>query len=121
MSDTQHTPVPWLTIAAQEPSDGGIDYAILTQIDGVTVCIAEAFEVVDDDVRVNAKANAEFIVRACNSHDELVEELQLVKAMVESIHTMKGLRVWATEENRENKRLIIDRIAAALAKARGVS
>lgn len=48
----------------------------------------------------------------------LVEALEAVQAHAKSLHTMKGLKVWATMENRERKHSMIDLIDAALAKAK---
>jgi hypothetical protein len=62
MTETQHMPGPWMSHPTASlgpqylvyPEDGGPDIAIVYD-------------------HGNAKANAEFIVRACNSHKALLE------------------------------------------------
>jgi len=45
---------------------------------------------------------------------ELADALDLIKSLAGNLHTMKGLRVWATEENRATRVAIIRTIGAAL-------
>jgi len=68
----EHTPGMLVTKRASQPSDGGYDYAILADIDGSPLCVAEVFEVVAEGVRVNSQANAARIVHTWNCHDELL-------------------------------------------------
>ena len=74
------------------------------------------------NVKVDARANAEFIVRACNAHDELVDTCNLI------LERMDLGRVVARGENRvksyeikgkrnEDVRDIIKTFKQALAKA----
>lgn len=80
MTTAQHTPTPWAYIKATVPDNtGGYDYAIT--VDGKI--IAEVFQHTGWDDEKTGKyetqpveANAAFIVRACNSHDALVEALE---------------------------------------------
>lgn len=70
MSEQKHTPTPW-TVGpanqkAHEDSHAGIHGA-----DGFIVAEVQA-----DVEELPAGANAAFIVKACNSHDALVEALK---------------------------------------------
>lgn len=77
---TQHTPVPW--------SIGGFQYKdwrhsgeksrgiiILANPNKNTVPNTIA-EILESNFNINFEANAEFIVRACNSHDQLLESCE---------------------------------------------
>ena len=44
-----------------------------------------------------AKANAEFIVRACNSHDQLVEALEVLLEHTKNNYTICGLNTQARQ------------------------
>ena len=70
IQETKHTPTPWIT----ETSDNKRTTYI---VDSATETYLVATLDGNDPVRgsVTADANALFIVRACNSHDELVAAL----------------------------------------------
>ena len=64
-----HIPTPWLADDANsegEPNEVWHIYAVAGYDTSAEVKVAEAY----------TKANAMFIVQACNSHDELLEALQ---------------------------------------------
>ena len=62
MSDTQHTPVPWSIGKRRWITSGDLDIARIHSVSK----IGEG----------EAVANAEFMIRACNSHDALLEALE---------------------------------------------
>lgn len=61
---TMFTPGPWTFTRALTPSDGGYDYGIGATFGKKKHCIAEVIEVLDYDLRVNARANACLIAAA---------------------------------------------------------
>ena len=65
--NAQHTPTPWQTYA---PMAEHCQIAI-ESINSETIAIVELMDA-KRDYNATAKANAAFIVRACNSHDALV-------------------------------------------------
>ena len=67
MADTQHTPVPWSIGKRRWITSGDVDIARIHSVSK----IGEG----------EAVANAEFIVRACNSHDALLEVLETLMAL----------------------------------------
>lgn len=70
---TEHSPLPWQMKRAALPVDGEYDFAIYDEPHGV---IAEVFGRSGTSVFPPAVANAAFIVRACNSHAELLAALK---------------------------------------------
>ena len=97
--NTQHTPTPWIDETASNPlsSTDGRHYIWSDMDNENDKCVA----IVPDE------ANAAFIVRACNAHDELVA-------------TMRQIVIEATESpNCDAVRvaLILQQARAALAKA----
>lgn len=67
MANIKHTPLPWRV------RDDGKSWAIIG---------AEPSWIGDIDKRNhNAATNAEFIIRACNSHYELMEALKTIEKM----------------------------------------
>jgi hypothetical protein len=79
MSDTKHTPTPWMAVEhswsttgiyAKDQSEGGT-IAVL--------CIeGEAAEDTQEELEAWMAANAAFIVRAVNSHEQLVAALNKI-------------------------------------------
>jgi hypothetical protein len=67
-----HTAGPWTVTRSKMATDGAFDYAI--SADGAPV-IAEVFGRDANGGWPNAEANADFIVRAVNCHDELLAAL----------------------------------------------
>lgn len=73
---TQHTPGPW---RAGQTSSGAFIEVTYTTEQGVVEPIATCHQISlprSSDQRAQAKANAEFIVRACNAHDDLLAALE---------------------------------------------
>ena len=83
MSELQHTPTPWRAIGPSgAPLHDPGDYAI---VDADEAIIAEAFLQVAKDTMHPAAANAAFIVKAVNSHDDLLEALKEVTHWADSV------------------------------------
>jgi len=78
MSESKHTPTPWAFRKAKAPIDGEFDFGIYATIDGMPKIIAEAFGRAGKDIRPDAEANAAFIVRAVNAHEDLLGALLLL-------------------------------------------
>ena len=91
---TQHTPTPWL--ADSSGLRAGVGPILFMTTGGYTG-------------RSTAKANAAFIVRACNAHEELVTALDDLKAYAEGQGLMFSVG-WG--------KTVHERVRAALAKAR---
>ena len=94
MSDTQHTLVPWSIGKRRWITSGDLDIARIHSVSKIG--------------ENEAVANAEFIVRACNSHDALVDTLQSVRWF---------LMGKARRDPAERK--IISQVVDALDKAKG--
>ncbi len=75
MSETKHTPLPW---AAQQGGNCSRIWGYGTQPLNYPVAVCERDPI---DINGTHEANAEFIVRACNAHDDL---LVACKAMVQA-------------------------------------
>lgn len=92
----KHTPTPW-----------NVNQGRITA-DGVTVATSYA----PSNATVNSialrDANAAFIVRACNAHDELVEILERARGVVQMVDDAEGGQID-----------LLSAIDARLAKARG--
>lgn len=82
---TPHTPTPYASKRAGYATDGEYDHCIYAEIDGKRRVIAEVFGRVSEDCRPDAEANAAFIVRACNAHDELVEALEELREQCKGV------------------------------------
>lgn len=65
----QHTPTPWKAVGRDVENEDGL-------------LLASAYTMPDNGVRAGP-INANFIVRACNSHAALVNALQLITDKVE--------------------------------------
>jgi len=73
MDNAKHTALPW-----KWDNDHNEDPIRL--ISGKDTIVLEAWGLYCDDLGLDLdKANAEYIVRACNSHEELVEVAKLVQ------------------------------------------
>ena len=70
MADLQHTPTPWSIGRRRWITGGNVDIARIHSVSK----IGEA----------EAVANAEFIIRACNSHDALLSALEMALRMMEA-------------------------------------
>ena len=85
MTNTQHTPTPWLVVPEKLGS-----YQIRTVDDDVT--IAGTFGYGADDRKDQEAANAAFIVRAVNSHDALIEALSYLEKEMAELAARKNTR-----------------------------
>lgn len=98
-----HTPLPW---ERQSTDCEGPDYGVSiigSNLGGlVAAALPWSTEIEDGDFS-RVEANAEFIVRACNSHYDLLEALQ---ALVNSFEKHRPKKYW-------------DDARAAIAKATG--
>ena len=111
MSKSKHTPTPWDFCKAKTPVDGEFDFGIYATVNGHPNCvIAETFGRVASDIRPDAEANAAFIVRAVNAHEDLFEAAQLYDQTYASTQTNPT----AAQEAR-----VINAMRAAIAKATG--
>ena len=98
---TQHTPVPWSIGTRRWITSGDLDIARIHSVSK----IGEG----------EAVANAEFIIRACNSHDALLEALVYALADLEGI-----MPEYEPSGDREHPGWqTIKDIKAAIAKAKG--
>lgn len=102
----QHTPTPWKLRTIDNALRGEICYVIGgTPTHFIADC---GFDVDGAPTRSQANANASFIVRACNAHEELVAQMRNVEA-VAAKNAEHGSADWA---------FIRDTARAALAKAK---
>jgi len=67
----KHTDTPW-----KEDLEACVNEIKLVGANGDYVCTIETEGNFDEPSGINNSANAEFIVRCCNSHDELVKALR---------------------------------------------
>ena len=95
---TGHTPTPWSIGKRRWITSGDLDIARIHSVSK----IGEA----------EAVANAEFIIRACNSHDDLVDTLQAVRWFF-----LMGA-VKARRDPNDAERKIISQVVDAIAKAK---
>lgn len=111
MTTQPHTPTPWHTgktlVSYKDPMFSHT--AIVNKAD--TLRIANVAGVGDAD----SKANAAFIVKAVNCHEELVEALQRVSRAIDC----GGLKVIENKLYPTSAYALKDEIAQALAKAEG--
>lgn len=104
------TPLPWRTARvksqryADDPYSRG-DVAIVDERDRI---LAECFERVALNEDYPAPANAEFIVRAANNFDTLLEALEFCRSVIEANGVMET-----------SERMALDKADIAIAKARG--
>jgi hypothetical protein len=77
MTEIKHTPTPWFFLK------NGPDYAIsATKSRIARFSDIFATQPHSEAQYEEAEANAEFIVRACNAHDDLVAALELSKSFI---------------------------------------
>ncbi len=97
-----HTPTPWtIEISSSE------DELLIFSAENCVASVPIWHDGDDDDtLRDLSHANAAFIVRACNAHDNLVTTLKLA---LEALNTARRFRVGDTDSYR-----IASRIDAAL-------
>jgi hypothetical protein len=106
MSETQkRTPTPWRASRARKSSNFGAYVAFVQTSDPPSVLAKVSGGPTDD--REVAEANAAFIVRAVNAHDDLVKALELIEVDLTAGDMPHKTRVY----------LALDRVRAALSKA----
>lgn len=107
--EIKHTPLPW---NLKNHHDQNVIYGLENNQCTMEFCVA----VVNCDDRTNSenKANAEFIVRACNAHYQLLEALKALCGMQVKGHDLID-RLQFSQEGR----IVLDKIEAAIAKAEG--
>jgi hypothetical protein len=98
VTETKHTPGPWVVRPAKYPVDGQFDYAVCAKFSGTERCLAESFGRVSVDDAAPAMANAHLIAAAPDLYEACAEALAALE--------MNAAFDWGT----------LDR---ALAKARG--
>jgi len=76
MSEQKHTPTPW-----DSGHDGEIDFIYTDVGSNKTICEMLYMEEWDEVGIGESQANAEFIVQACNAHDQLIEALEKIAEM----------------------------------------
>lgn len=108
---TEHSKLPWDISKATRPRDGEFDYAIVCPNKQI---IGECFGRTSKTNRPNARANAELIVRAVNSHEALVRALE--GFIAETVDYMKINNLGDPERQHS-----VERARAALKLARGES
>ena len=106
---SRHTDVPW---EARTPSDTPTHVVKIYQDAEGRRCTA--FVAVCSATTLDNAANAEFIVRACNSHDDLLAALKEAIATIKVFH---GKPAWDIYERCAPE---MQRFKAAIAKAEGV-
>lgn len=103
----QHTPLPWRAGVFEDPQwavrSGSSEFAL--------VCLTS---------QGNDEANAKFIARACNCHDDLLEALKEMDALVESLWDSVD---WGSTFNLDISalNLVPPKAKDAIAKAEGES
>lgn len=104
----EHTPVPWFVDDAAYLDH--LQIAVSTDRGPLRICLLPASpELIPQSANnVRAHANAEFIVRACNAHDELLEACETLLADVEAHERRTGTPQWASS---------IDKARDAIAEA----
>lgn len=112
---TEHTPGPWHTERGLS-STGATPIRDAERVNVAWVCGSDAI----DGTPQKAKANAEFIVRACNAHDELVAALEKQVAHTEQLAGMANrFAAQLGLGKKVNPEDWTDQARAALAKAKG--
>ena len=104
--DLKHTPTPWKL-------DPHLFGQIESQDETKLIARAGRVEPVTDLDQCERAANAEFIVRACNSHDQLVAALWHAEAALSSCYDMTQ---WPADGTTDQDKALSD-VRAALAAA----
>lgn len=103
---SKHTPTPW------NGCDDFITGAMHGRCHSSAAGVVYANHIIAwmEKEDADRSANAAFIVRACNAHDELVAALE---------RTLEILDAWGPERRGDTLERLHERITAALSKARG--
>lgn len=117
MNTNKHTPTPWKSDGYWIRQSGPNGTRMVADI-----CYTGPHHTPADEYpescRIVDKANAEFIVRACNCHDELVEALQAQEDAEEWIANADQNDPFFEETYRHKLNFCADLRSKALAKAR---
>ncbi len=90
MTEVKHTPLPWITAGRNGAGDH------IHGNDGEVAWCRTYVGIPSETI----KANAEFIVRACNSHYELLDAARRAEAMIELLRAtayqigLEGTKEW---------------------------
>lgn len=100
---TKHTPTPWFLSGPHNDGSAGIYTTANPSVDSSVAAFSDVGE-----------ANAAFIVRACNAHDELVAALENTLQFAKACQHMSEDKLMRQAIQHD-----IDKAEAALRKARG--
>lgn len=101
--NTKHTPTPWRVSKTYQGAQGEYETTI-QDMDGIRIITVEAWK---GDAQEEAESNADFLVLAVNTHDELVAALELAKHYLDISHGLNRTSIAYAQ------------ICAALPKAKG--
>lgn len=116
---TEHTPTPWVDVENDEDSIDW-DKVYITTDDRVyksLIPIAEVSIGYSEPMNSEQIANAAFLVRAVNSHDELVATLTAIKTIIGNVDYSRGGGENTARLYGEMLNCIRDAVAAALSRA----
>ncbi len=104
MNETKHSTLPWKTMVVAHS--------------GATAVMDAEGEAVSHfaSSKGDGEANAEFIVRACNAHDKLVNELRSTMSSLRQVVVALEVHGLADAAVTDAVTAIQDRLAAALAE-----
>ena len=104
-----HTPIPWKLFI-----DERVDYPGRTEfyISGYNIGTDDKEVVGLEGILADQKEDAEFIVRACNAHDNLVSALEMARGYIETV-----ISEWGGEDSCPEVVEHRNQLDAALAKA----
>jgi hypothetical protein len=114
MNDSEHTPLPWTTVGAARIWSTGTKGGAVAIIAEPRCENSSQFTEVELGSKrwSEAMANAEFIVRACNCHERLLEAARFCLSMAE---------IWVRDPDKSPNTMNVafDALRAAIAKAVG--
>ena len=118
----KHTPTPW-EVLGNGKQVFGKDHLVAN----CEVCLTEQDDDLDgyDEDETRCTANAEFIIRACNCHDKLVEALEDALTVINDLDKLGAFYQWgqrpscALLDRLQKKPAKLSRIEAVLAEAKG--
>jgi hypothetical protein len=111
MSETQkHTPTPWRASKARKSSNFCAYVAFVQTVDPASVLAKVSGGPTDD--REVAEANAAFIVRAVNAHDDLVKALEPFARMARGMSEVEQMDHVLFKRLDSEGRVMLDQITA---------